>query len=384
LNKGLGFSEEDRAENIRRISEVAKLFNMAGVIVFVAFISPYSKQRDFAKNLHKDAKLPFYECYISASLETCEKRDVKGLYKKARSGEIKNFTGISDPYEAPANYELNVNTGEQTLEQSTAFVLKHMEENNILVKKSAPRVFQSMVQAPSAQEATDAAAMPSIDLDLHQVQYLQTISEGWAFPLKGFMNELQLVESMHMKTVTDENGQAHLLSVPITQHVTKAEKEALEGKPAVALKCKAIAGDKVLAVMHKPVFFDNRKEEISTRTFGCFSAKHPKAETMMAQGDFLISAESTRFFERIKFNDGMDMYRYTPKEISEQIKERGADAVYAFQVRNPLHNGHVLLLKDTREQLIKQGYKNPILLLHPLGGWCKDDDVPLDTRMKQH
>jgi len=213
---------------------------------------------------------------------------------------------------------------------------------------------------------------------------LQTISEGWAFPLKGFMNELELVESMHMKTVTDANGQAHLMSVPITQHVTKEEKEALEGKPAVALKCKAIAGDKVLAVMHKPTFFDNRKEEISTRTFGCYSTKHPKTETMMAQGDFLVSAESTRFFERIKFNDGMDKYRFTPREISEQIKERGADAVYAFQVRNPLHNGHVLLLKDTREQLMKQGYKNPILLLHPLGGWCKDDDVPLDARMNQH
>jgi len=262
--------------------------------------------------------------------------------------------------------------------------LKHMEEQGILAKKSAPRVFESMVQAPTQQEADDAAKMPSIDLDVHQVQYLQTISEGWAFPLKGFMNELELVESMHMKTVTDANGVAHLMSVPITQHVTKAEKEALEGKPAVALKCKAIAGDKVLAVMHKPTFFDNRKEEISTRTFGCYSTKHPKTETMMAQGDFLISAESTRFFERIKFNDGMDKYRFTPREISEQIKERGADAVYAFQVRNPLHNGHVLLLKDTREQLMKQGYKNPILLLHPLGGWCKDDDVPLDARMNQH
>jgi len=225
--------------------------------------------------------------------------------------------------------------------------------------------------------------MPTLDIDIHQVQYLQTISEGWAYPLTGFMNEMQLVESMHMKTVTDKNGKAHLLSVPITQHVTTAEKEALAGKPAVALKCSAIS-DKVLAVMHKPSFFANRKEEICTRTFGCFSEKHPKAETIIAQGDWLISAESTRFFHRIQFNDGLDKYRYTPREISEQIKARGADAVYGFQVRNPLHNGHVLLLKDTREQLIKAGYKNPILLLHPLGGWCKDDDVPLLPRMEQH
>jgi 3'-phosphoadenosine 5'-phosphosulfate synthase len=105
------------------------------------------------------------------------------------------------------------------------------------------------------------------------------------------------------------------------------------------------------------------------------------------------SATSPLFFDslyfgqiakRVTFDDGMDKYRYTPAEINDLIKARGADAVYAFQVRNPLHNGHVLLLKDTREQLIKQGYKNPILLLHPLGGWCKDDDVPLGPRIHQH
>jgi adenylyl-sulfate kinase len=101
LNKDLGFTAEARAENIRRISEVAKLFALSGQICFVAFISPYEKDRLFGKNIHQQAGLSFYECYISASLEACESRDVKGLYKKARAGEIKNFTGISDPYEAP-------------------------------------------------------------------------------------------------------------------------------------------------------------------------------------------------------------------------------------------------------------------------------------------
>ena len=91
-----------------------------------------------------------------------------------------------------------------------------------------------------------------------------------------------------------------------------------------------------------------------------------------------------RFLQRPVFKDGNDQYRMPPKQIQAAIAEKNADAVYAFQVRNPLHNGHVLLLKDTREQLIKQGYRNPILLLHPLGGWCKDDDVPLTDRMAQH
>jgi 3'-phosphoadenosine 5'-phosphosulfate synthase len=383
LNKGLGFSPEDRSENIRRISEVSKLFNMAGVIVFVAFISPYSKDRDFAKNLHKESGLKFFECHISASLEVCEGRDVKGLYKKARAGIIPVFTGISDPYEAPASPELEVNTGAQTLAESTSFVLKHMEDQGILAKKSAPRVAQSLVRAPTAAEAEEYAGLPSIDIDIQQAQYLQTIGDGWAFPLKRFMNETELLESLHMKTVSDSNGERHLLSVQITQSVTDEQKAALAGQKKVAIKCSAISND-VLAVINEPVFFDNRKEEICARQFGCFGYNHPKAETIAAQGNWLISGSSMHFTKRVTFDDGMDKYRYTPAEINDLIKARGADAVYAFQVRNPLHNGHVLLLKDTREQLIKQGYKNPILLLHPLGGWCKDDDVPLGPRIHQH
>jgi len=104
----------------------------------------------------------------------------------------------------------------------------------------------------------------------------------------------------------------------------------------------------------------------------------------MEQGDWLISGKTMKFFERVTYNDNMDKYRKSPAEINTLIQEKNADAVYAFQVRNPLHNGHVLLLNDTREQLLKLGYKNPILLLHPLGGWCKDDDVPLLDRMLQH
>ena len=97
-------------QNIRRISEVAKLFAASGQICFVAFISPYAKDRDFARKIHKEGGLDFYECFINSSLESCEKRDVKGLYKKAREGVIKNFTGISDPYEPPANPEMDIKT----------------------------------------------------------------------------------------------------------------------------------------------------------------------------------------------------------------------------------------------------------------------------------
>jgi 3'-phosphoadenosine 5'-phosphosulfate synthase len=168
--------------------------------------------------------------------------------------------------------------------------------------------------------------------------------------------------------------------VPITMHVNEEQKALIGENNAFAIKYKGT----LYAVVHEPVFFENRKEEICARTFGSFSPNHAGAEPIMKQGEWLVSGASMSFTKRVTFDDGMDKYRYTPSEIADQIKARGADAVYAFQVRNPLHNGHVLLLKDTREQLLKQGYKNPILLLHPLGGWCKDDDVPLDTRMNQH
>jgi 3'-phosphoadenosine 5'-phosphosulfate synthase len=329
LNKDLGFSAEARTENIRRISEVSKLFNMAGVIVFVAFISPYQKDRNFAKTLHKEAGLKFFECHISASLEVCEGRDVKGLYKKARAGVIPVFTGISDPYDVPEACELEVSTGTQTLQESTEFVLKHMHEQGVIAKKSAPRVFQSLVREPTAAEAEEYASLPFIDIDVHLAQYLQTIGDGWAFPLKRFMNETELLESMHMKTVTDEHGERHLLSVPITQHVTEEQKQALAGHKKVAIKCTTVSLH-VLAVINEPVFFENRKEEICARTFGTLSAKHPKAETIFAQGNWLISGKSMDFVKRIHFDDGMDKYRFTPHEISEQIKARGADAVYAF------------------------------------------------------
>jgi adenylylsulfate kinase len=116
LNKNLGFSPEDRTENIRRIGEVAKLFTDAGLVVFTSFISPYRADRDLVRSIHDAGR--FVEVHIAASVETCESRDVKGLYQKARAGEIKEFTGISAPYEAPLSPELTIDTNGEPVEKS--------------------------------------------------------------------------------------------------------------------------------------------------------------------------------------------------------------------------------------------------------------------------
>ena len=165
LNKDLGFSPEDRKENIRRISEVSKLFCMAGQIVFVAFISPYAADRDFAKSVHEAAGLKFYECHISASLEVCEGRDVKGLYKKARDGIIPNFTGVSAPYEAPENPALNVNTGALSLEACQSMVINHMQSESVLRNNQERQIAESLWRAGSEAELAEAAGLPVLDID---------------------------------------------------------------------------------------------------------------------------------------------------------------------------------------------------------------------------
>ena len=130
LNKNLGFSPEDREENIRRISEVGNLFVDSGVITTTAFISPYRKDRDYAREILGEGR--FIEIFVKASIDTCEARDPKGLYKKAKSGEIKEFTGISAPYEEPLNAEIVLDADTQTIEEEVETVINYLKENKVI------------------------------------------------------------------------------------------------------------------------------------------------------------------------------------------------------------------------------------------------------------
>lgn len=136
---GLGFSAEDREENIRRIGEVAKLFADAGLFALTSFISPYRKDRDAARKAHAEYKagpVPFIEIYVSTPIETCEQRDPKGLYKKARAavaeGKIAGFTGIDDPYEPPANPELTFDASKQTVEAGVAMIVNYLISSGLI------------------------------------------------------------------------------------------------------------------------------------------------------------------------------------------------------------------------------------------------------------
>lgn len=133
LNNDLGFDEKSRVENIRRIGEVSKLFLDSGIIVLTAFISPFKSDRKLVRSLFK--KNEFLEVFIDSSLETCELRDPKGMYAKARNGEIKNFTGISSPYESPTNPEIHVINNDISLEEASQQIINYLLENNYIKKR---------------------------------------------------------------------------------------------------------------------------------------------------------------------------------------------------------------------------------------------------------
>ncbi|ORX92048.1 adenylylsulfate kinase [Basidiobolus meristosporus CBS 931.73] len=135
LNKNLGFSPEDRTENIRRIAEVAKLFADSTAIAVTSFISPYKSDRDSARALHDQAGIPFVEVYVDCPLEVVEQRDPKGLYKKARAGEIKEFTGISAPYEAPEAPELHIRSDLLSVEDSVKQIIEYLLSKDLIASK---------------------------------------------------------------------------------------------------------------------------------------------------------------------------------------------------------------------------------------------------------
>jgi adenylylsulfate kinase len=149
INKNLGFSGEDRKENIRRIGEVAKLFGDAGTIALSSFISPYKADRDEVRALHEAANLQFVEVYVDCALSVAEERDPKGLYKKARAGEIKNFTGIDDPYEEPESPEIHLHTDAMTVEEEVAIIIDFLASNEVIQSQYYTRAGDS-TDAPAA------------------------------------------------------------------------------------------------------------------------------------------------------------------------------------------------------------------------------------------
>ncbi|CAH1991289.1 unnamed protein product [Acanthoscelides obtectus] len=397
LNKNLGFSEEDRRENIRRVAEVARLFADAGQICLCSFVSPFSVDRQMARTVHERSGLPFFEVFVDTPLAVCEQRDVKGLYEKARQGLIKSFTGIDQEYEKPEHPELVLKTARHTIEQSVQQVLDLLKEHGIFSKFAmennnhlngyasqfdgtndlvVPELFVPDHKVKDL--VNEAENLPKLEIGTVDLQWLQILSEGWAYPLKGFMREDEFLQVLHFNTIKKDDDRINQ-SVAIVLPISTEDKERFAGVKSIGLYHK----NDLYAILREPQIYYHRKEERCARQFGTTNRDHPHIKMIYESGDWLLGGD-LQVLKRVKWNDGLDEYRKTPNELRSKLRQLGADAVFAFQLRNPIHNGHALLMTDTRRQLKQKGYKNPVLLLHPLGGWTKDDDVPLPVRIKQH
>jgi len=278
---------------------------------------------------------------VDTPLNICEQRDVKGLYKKARQGSIKGFTGVDQEYEKPETPDLVVKTVDCTVEESMLQVVELLEEHEIIptALRSSDMVEELFVPENRLEAAKEEALhLPSLEITTLDLQWVQVLAEGWATPLKGFMREDQFLQTQHFNCLLEGSGVNQ--SIPIVLPVATEDKEQLAGLSSFTLSYNGLC----VAILRKPEFYPHRKEERVCRQFGTCHKDHPYIKMINESGDWLVGGD-LEVLERIRWGDGLDCYRLTPNELRAKFKEMGADAVFAFQLRNPIHNGHALLMQ---------------------------------------
>ncbi|CAN4091816.1 unnamed protein product [Withania somnifera] len=218
----------------------------------------------------------------------------------------------------------------------------------------------------------EALKLPQVKLTKIDIQWVHVLSEGWASPLKGFMRESEYLQTLHFNSIRIQDGSFVNMSVPILLAVDDSQKNLIGGLTSVAL---VDDGNNPIAILSDIEIYKHNKEERIARTWGTTAPGLPYSdEAITHAGNWLIGGD-LEVIEPIKYHDGLDSFRLSPVELRDEFTRRNADAVFAFQLRNPVHNGHALLMTETRRRLLEMGYKNPVLLLHPLGGYTKEDDV---------
>jgi len=381
LTRDLGFTKEDRDKNIERVTFVAKLLTRNDVIVLAAFISPYRKTRDYSRQEIGE----FIEVYVKASLDTCIRRDVKGLYKKALAGEIDNFTGVSDPYEDPVNPELVLDTEKETVEESTGKVIACLEERGYIGQSievrptgEKPRASQPALIKPhggdlvnlevSADEASalleEAEGLTRINLLPHQAADVEMMAVGAMSPLTGFMvraDYQSVVESMYLS-----NGV--LWPLPVTLSVDDDVAARIDEGDRILLT--SDTGLLAIVEVRDKYRYDKYKEAVNV--YRTDDGKHPGVARLYSQGDTLIGGP-VKLLRRASEPPFAD-YRLDPAQTRAVFAQKGWKRVVGFQTRNPIHRAHEYVQKCALETM--DG-----LLIHPLVGPTKAGDIPADVRM---
>ncbi len=370
LSKGLGFSKEDRDTNIRRIAYVAKLVSRSGGVAITAAISPYRAIRDEAR-----AQIgPFVEVFVRCPLDVLVQRDTKGLYAKALRGEIAQFTGVSDPYEEPFAAELVVETDLEAVEESTAKVLRKLESLGYLAPSDgqiAPHGGQLINRlATPAQLAAlrdRLFTLKRLALGPRALSDLDMIAVGAFSPLEGFLTSPDynsVVERMRLA-----NGLPW--SIPITLSASEIEAAALRTGSDVALT--DASGD-IRAVLNLQEIYQRDLEREAELVYKTTDPQHPGVAAIFKEGPVLLGGPVT-VLERNVLGDPFRSYALDPIDTRRGFAEREWHTVVGFQTRNPVHRAHEYLQKCALE--VADG-----LLLHPLVGETKDDDIPADVRME--
>ena len=383
LSKGLGFSKEDRDTNIRRIGFVAKLLARNGACAITAAISPYRAIRD-----EQRAQIGrFVEVYCQCDIPTLTARDAKGLYKKALAGEIKGFTGVDDPYEAPLSPEVVVDTAKEPKEESLLRILTKLEQLGLVsahhvadvsargaAAAEAPALIaphggelvnRLVPAADKARLAERVKSLPVVDLDERTESDVEMLAVGAFSPLRGFMNQkdyLRVVREMRL-----ERGLPW--SMPVTLATTEEQAAKLSVGSQVGLRAR---DGRVVAVLDLDDKFAPDKELEAQNVYRTTDTKHPGVAYVKATGPVYLGGE-IHLLERTP--SAFPAYHRDPAQTRALFAERKWSRIVAFQTRNPIHRAHEFITKCALETC--DG-----LLIHPLVGATKGDDIPADVRMR--
>jgi len=356
LTADLGFSREDRNKNIARVAFVADLLTRNGVICLASFISPYREARERARQRIG----AFVEVFLDCPVEVCIKRDVKGLYKRALAGEIKQFTGISDPYEPPTEPELILRTDLESPEESANKVIVCLEELGYLAGDGLIRphggYLINRIVNPHERTALPSPTVCDLEVDRGVVVDIDNLATGVYSPLRGFMGERDYRSVLTEGRLADGTP----WTIPLLLHVPRDMAQRVCSGDVIGLS----HGGRRLAVLEVDEVYPIERDRYCQATFGTTSAQHPGVASFNLLSEWVVGGP-IHVFERPSLPFGT--YRMTPRETRALFARRSWKTVAAFQTRNAPHIGHEYLQKTALT--VTDG-----LLINPVIGKKKPGD----------
>ena len=352
LSKGLGFSKEDRDTNIRRIGYVARLVARSDGVAITAAISPYREVRDEVR-----AQTPnFVEVFVHAPLDTLVERDVKGLYRKAIAGEIANFTGVSDPYEEPLHPEVVCDTASESIAESVARVVDRLERLGHLER--------TVVERLPSEEAlvelrVEARRLPRLQVGPRELADVFMLAAGALAPVDAFMSR----EEYDSVVARGRLASGRPFTIPIVLRTAQTP---------LAERVGLFAGDRPIGILDVADAYEADQGAEARAVYGTEDDAHPGVRVLKDSGRWAVGGEVIAL---ARPNSGFPAYDLTPSQVREVKTKRGWRTMVGFQTRNPVHRAHEYLQKVALESI--DG-----LMLHPLVGETKSDDIPAEVRMR--